>query len=347
MPARSVMERLYISLDRKHYTPDDYITVNVHLEHGKKRLISSLVVEMVNKQKISITRLVDGETIYLSESSRVLIDSKIFSLENAEVESGRHLISAILKMKRDRRKSAENTANSCNSFHNIRCIIRNSYNIRVVGDYGGFKIEDMAEIVIHNRNPEKTFVDVKIKIFSFFFLFKRTHLYRVILDKKAYLSGDVIKISCFPTSIIKGLIVKDVSASLYESILISGKNGDILESRLLERAKGNSASEEIEEDCCKAKHSEPKYGHCRKNETGAGENSFNICLKIPSETAETFKNGWIQSFVTVMIEIMVWNTEPLRIKKDIDVMKPRLVIPRIENCQLLEGRRYESQIFEF
>lgn len=314
--AHQAMVSLYLSVDRRHYFPYDVVSGRLTLKTKTPVHVRRLDVRVLKMQRLCVKeaggqkRLVAGgeETSYIHDrSTEVMADD--------ELSMGEHIFPFRFSIHGDDGGSTRLSGR----FNDLDCSFENGYAIEAVYDGDAVPASALLDLTVFNRSDSLTFVDAKIKVQSFMCLLTSVYFYRITTDKALYNPGDLVRMRCFPTSIIKKSIVVGISVSLYEIIVFYNDGRRGVRSRPLVEAQGVRTE----------------------------RNVFEAQLRLPAGTSATVNEGAATVRVALFFNLTLRHQPPLKIKRYIDVGRPGISIPEIEEQFMLEGVVHNEQFIEF
>lgn len=307
------MLKLYFALDRKNYFPYDVVKGKLTLKTKVPIGVNTLEIKICKAQKFEI-----------SENKRIVITNKksegsyehcFTLLSDKEIHAGEHIFPFRFNI-----KGGEGASTALSGrFNDLHCHFENTYTIKARCAFDGREEISKIDLVVYNKSNEIPFMDTKIKMSTFLCLYKSVYLYRIVTDRHFYNSGDIINIKFFPTSIIKKSVISEIKVSLYEVFAYEGESGKIVRSRLFFDTKAIQTE----------------------------KNKFHAGFRLPFGLSGTVNDGRFTVRASLFFSIFFYHGSPLKLRKYVDIGKPRITIPEIEEHFVFDGTCYNEALLEF
>lgn len=311
------MVKLHLALERRCYFPYDIVKGRLTLKTKKTTAVGALEIRLCKVQRLEIAEGgASGRVVAMGDEAGGCYEHGFTVAADKEIRAGEHIFPFRFNV-----KGGEGATTSMSGmFNDLHCRIENTYTIVGRCVFDGERVETTRlELVVHNRSNEIQFVDTKIKVSTFMCLFSTVYLYRIVTDRSFYNTGDTINIRFFPTSLIKKNMISGIKVSLYEIFVYENEASKIVRSRLLFDTKA------VETE----------------------KNRYQASFRLPFGLCGTFSDDRLTVRATLFFSIHFYRGPPLKLKKYIDVGRPRITIPEIEEHFVFDGTCYNEKLLEF
>lgn len=317
LSALAIMVKLILSLDKRIYFPADEVLGTLTLQTKKPINLGVLVIKIHKKQRLEIrSEAPESMLVTTSPSPHSIYEHRFELLSNAELGSGEHVFPFRYLIKP--REGSSGRLSS--SFAELNCSFENTYLVSAICNYDDNESASAETAVqICNKELAPRCVDMQIKTESFFGLKRSVHFYRLETDRSLYSTGDVVHIKSFPQSLCTKRIIREMKASIYEIFSYNSETVQITRSRLIDEVPA----------------------------TEVQKNVFSAEIKIPSNIFGTVSEQALSIRIVLICTYVLKKGKPIKVTKYIDVNKPLMTIPGINETFGLEGIKYNEAILKY